>query len=234
MRKTALFTRSKRTVLRLTICLVVLGYFMFPVGGRLSTSLAVLAADPTVWSLVWSDEFNGPDGSAVDQSKWTAEVGGGGWGNNELEYYTTRTDNAYQSGGSLVIKAIKEKYFTSDYTSARLITKNKFPQPTDALKRALKFPMVRESGPPSGCSAVTSIASVGLGVARSTSWRISGRSRRSYTARFMVLDTLGEMESDRLTHCRAASASPTLFTRLRWSGSPTWSAFTVTVFSTKP
>ncbi len=75
---------------------------------------------------MWSDEFNGSDGSAIDTSKWTAQVGGGGWGNNELEYYTARTDNAYQSGGSLVIKAIKEKFTGSDqrsrdYTSARLI-----------------------------------------------------------------------------------------------------------------
>src|ERR1035438_8088399 len=42
------------------------------------------------WKLVWSDEFNGPNGSAVDSNKWVTETGGGGWGNNELEYYTSR------------------------------------------------------------------------------------------------------------------------------------------------
>src|ERR1700730_3291815 len=101
MRKTAFFTTSNCTVGRLTICGVVLAYFIFSLSGSLSSAVtapfAVPAADPTVWSLAWSDEFNGPDGSAVDQSKWTAEVGGGGWGNNEPEYYTARTDNAYQS-----------------------------------------------------------------------------------------------------------------------------------------
>jgi beta-glucanase (GH16 family) len=123
----------------------VLGYFILPVSGSVSTPSAVLAADPTVWSLVWSDEFNGPVGSAVNQSKWTAEVGGGGWGNNELEYYTTRTENAYQSGGSLVIKAIKEKYtgsdnVTRDYTSARLITKNKFTATYGRFEARIKLP----------------------------------------------------------------------------------------------
>ena len=158
MRKTASFTTSNRTVVRLTICCVVLGYFIFPPSGKLSstpaglpgweprtTSFAVLAADPTVWSLVWSDEFNGPDGSAVDQSKWIAAAGGSGWGNNELEYYTTRTDNAYQSGGSLVIKTIKEKYtgsdnVTRDYTSARLITKNKFTATYGRFEARIRLP----------------------------------------------------------------------------------------------
>jgi len=145
MRKTSSFTTMNRAVVRLTICFVVLGYFIFPLSGSLSTSFAVVAIDPTVWGLVWSDEFNGPDGSPVDQSKWTAEVGGGGWGNNELEYYTTRTDNAYQSGGSLVIKAIKEKYtgsdnVTRDYTSARLITKNKFTPTYGRFEARIKVP----------------------------------------------------------------------------------------------
>lgn len=95
--------------------------------------------------MVWSDEFDGPDGSAVDQSKWTAEVGGSGWHNNELQYYTQRIENAYQSGGSLVIKAIKEKYTGSDkvtlkYTSARLITKNKFTATYGRFEARIKIP----------------------------------------------------------------------------------------------
>ena len=144
MRKTASFTTSNRTAVRLTICCVVLSYFIFQ-SGNLSTSFVVLAADPTVWSLVWSDEFNGPAGSAIDQTKWAAEVGGGGWGNNELEYYTARTDNAYQSDGSLVIKAIKETYtgsdnVTRDYTSARLITKNKFTATYGRFEARIKLP----------------------------------------------------------------------------------------------
>src|SRR6266403_4900321 len=61
------------------------------------------ASNPTVWTLAWSDEFDGPNGSPVASSKWSFDVGGGGWGNNELETYTSRTANADREGGLLVI-----------------------------------------------------------------------------------------------------------------------------------
>jgi hypothetical protein len=70
--------------------------------------------------LVWSDEFDTP--GAPDPTKWTFDTGGGGWGNNELEYYTSRSSNVYVSNGTLKIVAIKEPYQGSDYTSARLKT----------------------------------------------------------------------------------------------------------------
>src|SRR2546421_9829178 len=63
------------------------------------------------WTLVGSDEFNGPAGSTVDGTKWTFETGNGsnGWGNHELEYYTSNTKNAAMDGaGNLVITAVKE------------------------------------------------------------------------------------------------------------------------------
>ena len=74
---------------------------------------------------LWSDEF---DGSAIDTSKWTFEIGTGssGWGNNEKEYYTGRKENAYVQDGILHIRANKEDYEGSGYTSARMITKGKF------------------------------------------------------------------------------------------------------------
>src|SRR5262245_18901650 len=46
------------------------------------------------WQLAWSDEFNGPDGSRPDESLWTYDLGGNGWGNQELETYTNRAENA--------------------------------------------------------------------------------------------------------------------------------------------
>ncbi|UOQ75375.1 glycoside hydrolase family 16 protein [Hymenobacter sp. 5516J-16] len=71
----------------------------------------------------WSDEFNT---LALDQSKWVLEQGGGGWGNNELQNYTSSPDNAFiNSSGNLVIKAIKQQLGSNAYTSARLITKGK-------------------------------------------------------------------------------------------------------------
>jgi beta-glucanase (GH16 family) len=71
---------------------------------------------------VWSDEFTN---SAIDQSKWAYEIGGGGWGNNELEYYTNSPDNAFVSNGSLIIQANRQVQGSNNYTSARLITKGK-------------------------------------------------------------------------------------------------------------
>jgi beta-glucanase (GH16 family) len=85
------------------------------------------------WHLVWSDEFNRPDGARPDPSKWTIERGGTGWGNNELQYYTDRPENVRQENGNLVIEAIKEQFtgpegLKRNYTSARLNTAGRFSQ----------------------------------------------------------------------------------------------------------
>jgi beta-glucanase (GH16 family) len=103
------------------------------------------AANPAVWSLVWSDEFDGPSGAPVDSSKWSFDLGGNGWGNNELETYTNRTANADLEGGTLVIKALKETFtgtdgITRNYTSARLLTKTKFTQKYGRFEARMKIP----------------------------------------------------------------------------------------------
>jgi beta-glucanase (GH16 family) len=75
------------------------------------------------WQPVWCDEFeyNG----LPDDDLWRYDVGGAGWGNNELQYYTSKDiDNAFVSNGVLTIRAIQEYFQGNDYTSARLITKN--------------------------------------------------------------------------------------------------------------
>jgi beta-glucanase (GH16 family) len=76
--------------------------------------------------LFWSDEFN-TDG-APDPAKWGYDIGSGsnGWGNAELEYYTSRPENVIIQGGVLKVNAIKESYSGKSYTSARLLTMNKF------------------------------------------------------------------------------------------------------------
>lgn len=73
------------------------------------------------WSLVWSDEFNG---NSLNPANWTAEIGtgSGGWGNNELQYYTSRPQNLQVSGGNLIITAQRETYGGMNYTSARIKT----------------------------------------------------------------------------------------------------------------
>lgn len=75
------------------------------------------------YHLAWSDEFSG---KSVNENDWTFETGNNnGWGNAELEYYTGRTQNAFVSQGNLIIEARQEAYNGSQYTSARMITKNK-------------------------------------------------------------------------------------------------------------
>lgn len=80
------------------------------------------AGTNTNWTKIWSDEFN--DTGRPDSNKWTYDVGGGGWGNGESQYYTdARLENARVENGHLIIEARKETYEDSEYTSARLTTK---------------------------------------------------------------------------------------------------------------
>jgi len=75
-------------------------------------------------NLVWSDEFDYT--GLPDNKKWGYDVGGHGWGNNELQYYTKeRSQNARVENGHLVIEARRENMEGREYTSARLVTKNK-------------------------------------------------------------------------------------------------------------
>lgn len=71
-------------------------------------------------TLLWSDEF---DGTSLDQSAWTFETGGGGWGNQELEYY--QQNNVSVHDGYLVITAKKETVGSNNYTSSRIKTQGK-------------------------------------------------------------------------------------------------------------
>jgi beta-glucanase (GH16 family) len=98
------------------------------------------------YTLVWSDEFNGADGSAPDSSKWTYDTGGKGWGNSELECYTNLAQNAQVKGGNLVISAMHQPAYacsdgtTRDYTSARLKTQGLFSQAYGRFEARIKIP----------------------------------------------------------------------------------------------
>lgn len=106
---------------------------------------AAHAAKQKGWKLTWSDEFNQKDGSSPDPAKWQFVTGGRGFGNNELESYTARPENAHIQDGKLVITAIKESYtgadgIQRDYTSARLQTKGKFEQKYGRFEARIKIP----------------------------------------------------------------------------------------------
>jgi beta-glucanase (GH16 family) len=104
-----------------------------------SASPATVAPD-SGWRLVWSDEFNQPDGSAPDPAKWGYDTGGNGWGNKELEYYTSRTNNARIEGRKLVIEAAHEDFGGRNITSARMLTRGRESWTYGRFEARMKIP----------------------------------------------------------------------------------------------
>ena len=90
------------------------------------TAGTVVVPPATQWNIVWSDEFNG---TSINMNNWTYDLGGGGWGNNELETYTSSPQNSYVSNGLLHIVALQSMGGTS-YTSARMKTQGLYNTPT--------------------------------------------------------------------------------------------------------
>lgn len=100
-----------------------------------------IAASPvhSGWKLIWSDEFS--KNGLPDSTKWGYNVGGNGWGNRELEYYTEKdTMNACVRNGMLHITARKQQKENNAFTSARLLTKNKFAFTYGRVEVSAKIP----------------------------------------------------------------------------------------------
>lgn len=99
-----------------------------------------------IHAMVWNDEF---DYSGLpDPQKWSYDIGGSGWGNNELQYYTeNRTANARVENGKLIIEAIKESYGGMDYTSARLVSRQKGDWLYGRIEAYAKLPSGRGTWP---------------------------------------------------------------------------------------
>jgi beta-glucanase (GH16 family) len=102
---------------------------------------------PIKYTRVWIDDFSGPAGALADPATWTADTGGDGWGNRELQYYTPGNANASLDGhGSLALVA---KAATADhscwygrcaYTSARLKTEDRFSVQYGRIEARIKVP----------------------------------------------------------------------------------------------
>lgn len=120
--------RRKWAALFMTLALLIT---LFPAGKAANAA--------TSWNLVWSDEFNG---TSLNTADWTAEIGIGssGWGNNELQYYTNRSQNLQVTGGNLVITAQKESYSGSSYTSARIKTQGRKSFTYGKIEARMKLP----------------------------------------------------------------------------------------------
>jgi beta-glucanase (GH16 family) len=122
------------------------------IGVSLDNNQSAIGA-PADWKLVWSDEFNSRAGTAPNPNVWGQEVGDGtvngipGWGNSELEYYTGGTSNVATNGqGSLQITAKEADgslmcyYGPCEYTSARLLTKERFEVAYGRIEARIKVP----------------------------------------------------------------------------------------------
>lgn len=90
----------------------------------MTASKTIVINVTVVQGIVWSDDFDSP--GSPSSAKWGYDLGGGGWGNNEVQNYTNRAENVYVSDGTLKIILKKENYGGSAYTSARMHTLGKF------------------------------------------------------------------------------------------------------------
>jgi beta-glucanase (GH16 family) len=103
-------------------------------------------AAPAGWKPVWSDEF---EGTAIDPKKWDFDLGNRlptgqpGWGNDELQYYTARGENAYAANGMLHIRAAREVHEGQPYTSARMKTRGRFAATYGRFEIRAKLPKGR-------------------------------------------------------------------------------------------
>ncbi|MGC6456102.1 MAG: family 16 glycosylhydrolase [Coraliomargaritaceae bacterium] len=128
-----LFMRIKPKSVPLLCACFLFVFFLFSAG-------LVSAQTLPGWQLVWSDEFSQVDGSAPDPAKWGYDIGGGGWGNNEIQYYTNRTKNARIENGQLLIEAHQESYGGRNHTSARLLTRGKWDWTYGRFEARIKVP----------------------------------------------------------------------------------------------
>ncbi|MEL6347561.1 MAG: glycoside hydrolase family 16 protein [Myxococcota bacterium] len=95
------------------------------------------------WELVWNDEFNGAADTLPNAANWDYDIGTGdnGWGNNELQYYTNSVDNVSMNGdGFLAITGKREVIEDSQWTSARIVTQDKFEFLYGRVEARIKLP----------------------------------------------------------------------------------------------
>ncbi len=97
------------------------------------------------WRLVWSDEFD--NAGAPDPTRWGYDTGGHGWGNQELQFYTDRPQNARVEDGMLIIEARREPFEKSAYTSVRLVTRGKAEWRYGRIEVRAKLPAGRGTWP---------------------------------------------------------------------------------------
>jgi beta-glucanase (GH16 family) len=145
-----------RTRALLIASIFALGTFSLACSGSAGTTTTPIGTTPPItfeWSVVWSDEFEGSAGAAVDATKWTHDLGDGcssgvcGWGNNEKEVYTNAPENIALNGqGQLAIVAraapagLTCYYGPCRYTSAKITTRGKLAAAPGRVEARIKLP----------------------------------------------------------------------------------------------
>ena len=121
-------------------------YFAFSSFGHVALLLLLLtggfphSTSAAEWVLIWSDEFEGPAGQLPDATKWDYDIGTD-WGNLQLEYDTDRASNVSLDGhGLLTITAREEFYEGQPYTSARIVTRNRYEPTYGRIETRIKLP----------------------------------------------------------------------------------------------
>ena len=85
--------------------------------------------------VLWQDNFDTP--AAPNSDYWSFDTGAGGWGNNELQEYTTT--NALVNDGTLKITAERQG---DTFTSSRINTKDKVEVKYGNIEARIKVPNV--------------------------------------------------------------------------------------------
>jgi len=153
---TAALVDASREVTPLTLQKLVAGAIVslsgvVDCGGAASPSLVagkVTLRSLPAGTLIWSDEFDGPSGAHPDPKKWRIDTGGTGFGNHELEYYTTHARNVALDGrGDLAITALRELMrgggYTRHYTSGKLDTQRRYATTYGSIQARIELPAGR-------------------------------------------------------------------------------------------
>jgi beta-glucanase (GH16 family) len=112
-----------------------------PAADAVPDAATAAVPDASPWHLTWSDEFDGAAGAPIDGAKWGFDTGNNGWGNAELEDYTSRTDNVRTDGqGHLEVVARAENFGGSNYTSGRINTAGRFSQAYGRIEARIRMP----------------------------------------------------------------------------------------------
>lgn len=95
----------KKVMSLLTAVAVIIAGIQFTPANKVNAAVTSSGGSKS-WKLVWSEDFNGNVGSGVDTSVWNYDTGNSGWGNNEIQNYTTSTNNVYIADTIMGIRSL--------------------------------------------------------------------------------------------------------------------------------